>query len=101
MRKRLHQIELFLKYPNEVQEARQQRSAQNYQESKAESGSALAARTQTNRPPAEKTAPVQSTKIASRNQRVNVQYQDGTVKKDVKYKVVEDDLKNSRCVIIE
>ncbi len=87
--------------PNEVQEARQQRTATNYKESKEESGSALAARTQTNRAPIEKTAPVKSEKIAGRNERVNVQYQDGSIKKDVKYKVVEEDLKNSKCVLID
>ena len=40
-------------------------------------------------------------KIASRNQRVNVQYADGSVKKDVKFKTVEEDLKSNKCVIIE
>lgn len=87
--------------PNEVQEAKQQRSAKNYKESKADSGSSLAAQAQTNRDPIEKTAPVKSEKIASRNQRVNVQYQDGSVKKDVKYKTVEEDLKNSKCVLVD
>ena len=85
---------------NQVQEARQQRSAKNYKESKAESASALASRTQTNRAPVEKTAPVQSLKLAGRNDRVNVQYQNGEVKKDVKFKTVEDDIKSNKCVII-
>ncbi|MEP0368775.1 MAG: preprotein translocase subunit SecA [Cyclobacteriaceae bacterium] len=97
----LMKAQIPIQNPNEVQEARQQRSAKNYKESKEESGSALASRTQTNRAPVEKTAPVKSEKIASRNQRVNVQYQDGSIKKDVKYKTVEDDLKSSKCVIID
>jgi preprotein translocase subunit SecA len=32
---------------------------------------------------------------------VNVQYLDGSIKKDVKFKNVEDDIKNNKCVIIE
>lgn len=87
--------------PSQVQEARQQRSSKNYKESKEETASALASRTQTNRGPIEKTAPVKADKIASRNQRVNVQYQDGSIKKDVKYKTVEEDLKSSKCVLID
>ncbi len=88
--------------PNQVQEARTQRSNQNYQESKEDSGSLLnKGQASSNRPPAEKTQPVQSTKIASRNQRVTVQYPDGSVKKDVKYKTVEEDLKNNKCVLLD
>lgn len=85
---------------DEVQEARQQRSVKNYKESKEESGSLLN-RGQANRPPAEKVQPAKTIKIASRNQRVTVQYADGTIKKDVKFKMVEEDLKNNKCVILE
>ncbi len=46
-------------------------------------------------------APVKVIKIADRNQRVNVQYRDGRVLKDVKYKKVEDDVENGNCVVIE
>jgi preprotein translocase subunit SecA len=53
------------------------------------------------RPPAEKVMPVKSEKIASRNDRVSVQYQDGRVVKDVKYKKVEEDIRYGRCVVIE
>lgn len=97
----LMKAQIPIQDPNQVQEAKQQRSAKNYKESKEDSGSALASRTQTNRGPIEKTAPVKTEKIASRNQRVNVQYQDGSVKKDVKYKTVEEDLKSSKCVLID
>ncbi len=45
--------------------------------------------------------PVKSDKVAGRNDRVSVQYADGTVKKNVKFKTVEDDIKASRCVLIE
>ncbi len=48
----------------------------------------------------EKVAPRQAIKIADRNQRVNVQYQDGTVKKDVKYKTVEQDVESGKAVVI-
>jgi preprotein translocase subunit SecA len=85
----------------EVHEARQTRGARNYKESKEESRSALSGPSGTNRPPMEKHQPVKSMKVAGRNERVNVQYQDGSVKKDVKFKTVEDDLKNNRCVLID
>jgi preprotein translocase subunit SecA len=48
----------------------------------------------------EKVAPRHAIKIADRNQRVNVQYQDGTVKKDVKYKTVENDVERGIAVVI-
>jgi len=50
---------------------------------------------------AEKQAPVRSIKIANRNERVNVQYADGTVKRDVKYKTVEQDIQTGKAVLIE
>ena len=90
-----------VKEADEVEEAKQQRSARNYKESKEDSGSLLNKAHPTNRQPAEKVQPAKSVKIASRNQRVNVQYADGSVKKDVKFKTVEEDLKSNKCVIIE
>jgi preprotein translocase subunit SecA len=89
---------------NEVQEARAPRSRQRLQESKADSESLLSGgrRPDTrNRPPVEKTMPVKSNKIAGRNERVTVQYADGNIKKGVKFKTVEDDIKNNKCVLIE
>ena len=87
--------------PNRVQEARSSRR-ENYNESKEESKSALAGRQDTrNRPPAEKVAPIKSEKIYGRNDRVSVQYADGTVKKDVKFKVVEEDIQNNKCVVLD
>ncbi|MCU0390958.1 MAG: hypothetical protein MUE81_07560 [Thermoflexibacter sp.] len=35
-----------------------------------------------------------------RNDKVNVKYKDGTIQRDVKFKKVEDDLKNDKCVLI-
>lgn len=46
-------------------------------------------------------APAKAIKIADRNQRVNVQYRDGRIVKDVKYKKVEDDIENGDCVVIQ
>ncbi len=97
----LMKAEIPVNEADDVQAAQRQRTARNYNEQKEESRSALAGNPQGNRPPAQKAQPVQTQKIASRNQRVNVQYADGSVKKDVKFKTVEDDIKNNRCVIVE
>ncbi len=48
----------------------------------------------------ERVAPRQVIKIADRNQRVNVQYRDGRIEKDVKYKKVENDVEAGLCVVI-
>ena len=48
-----------------------------------------------------KPPPLKSQKIIGRNQRVTVQYQDGTVRENIKFKNVEEDLANERCVLIE
>ena len=54
----------------------------------------------TSRPPQEKIMPAKSEKVAGRNDRVSVQYPDGKVLRDVKYKKVEEDILNNRCIII-
>ena len=53
-------------------------------------------------PPAvlEKQQPIRAQKIANRNEKVTVQYMDGRVVRDVKYKTVEDDVLNNRCVLL-
>lgn len=51
--------------------------------------------------PVEKVAPIRSARVANRNDLVSVQYRDGSIKKDVKFKKVEEDLRNNRCVLIE
>ena len=48
-----------------------------------------------------KSSPLKGTKIADRNQRVNVQYKDGTVKRDIKFKNVEDDVVSGKAVLID
>ncbi len=50
---------------------------------------------------AEKLQPRHAQKTAGRNDRVSVQYMDGSIKKDVKYKTVEEDVLNNRCVILD
>ena len=101
----LTKADLPVREPDEVQEARSRREARkNYRESKEESKSLLSgggnpdAR---NRPPVEKAMPRKSMKIPGRNERVTVQYEDGTVKKEVKFKTVEADVLSNKCVIIE
>ncbi|GAA4348677.1 preprotein translocase subunit SecA [Hymenobacter saemangeumensis] len=49
----------------------------------------------------EKQMPVRAHKIANRNDKVSVQYMDGTVKRDVKYKSVEQDVETGRAVLID
>jgi preprotein translocase subunit SecA len=50
---------------------------------------------------AEKQTPVRAQHIANRNDKVNVQYMDGTVKRDVKYKSVEQDVQSGRAVLVD
>lgn len=95
--------------PEQVQEARAQRARVKLNEQKEESKSLLSGggsqqqpqQPQPNRPPQEKVMPVKSEKIANRNDKVSVQYPDGRVVRDVKYKKVEDDIVNNRCIIID
>ncbi|MFM9838383.1 MAG: preprotein translocase subunit SecA [Cyclobacteriaceae bacterium] len=87
---------------DQVQEARAQKR-QRLSEQKEESRSLLqggSAAPQQERTE-EKIMPVKSEKIAGRNDKVTVQYQNGTVMKDVKYKKVEDDILAGRCIVIE
>ncbi len=99
----LTKADLPVQEPEEVQEARHQRRRQRYNESKEESRSLLEGSRAgtTPRPPVENPQPRKSRKVAGRNERVTVQYQDGTIKKGVKFKTVEDDVLNNRCVLIE
>jgi preprotein translocase subunit SecA len=48
----------------------------------------------------EKVTPRQAIKIADRNQRVTVQYRDGSIKENVKYKTVEQDVEKGSAVVI-
>jgi preprotein translocase subunit SecA len=51
--------------------------------------------------PIEKQQPARAQKVANRNDKVSVQYMDGRIVRDVKYKTVEDDLLNNRCVLLD
>lgn len=98
----LVKADLPVEDPNQVQEARQARK-QQLNEKKEESRSLLSGGGQpaANRPPAEKTMPLKSEKIVGRNDRVTVQYMDGSLKKDVKFKTVEEDINSKKCVLVE
>jgi preprotein translocase subunit SecA len=102
----LTKADLPVREPDEVQEARNRREARkNYRESKEESKSLLSGGDQQaaarNRPPVEKALPRKVSNLPGRNDRVSVQYEDGTVKKDVKFKTVEQDVASNKCVLIE
>jgi preprotein translocase subunit SecA len=90
---------------NEVQSSRpaQRPQKQVYHESKEEVHSALEGprREEGHDAQRPKQQPIVSQRIANRNDKVTVQYLDGTLKKDVKFKQVEEDLKNNRCVLLE
>ena len=100
----LMKADIPVQKPEQVQEARAQRRAR-LNEQKEESRSLLSGggggQPQPDRPPQEKVMPAKSQKIAGRNDKVSVQYPDGRVLRDVKYKKVEDDILNNRCIIIE
>lgn len=100
----LMKADLPVQQAEDVREARApRRETQKLNETKEESHSLLTGKSSgaQNRPPVEKVAPVKSAKVAGRNDRVSVQYSDGTIKKDVKFKTVEEDVLNNKCVIID
>ncbi len=98
----LMKMDLPVQDSSQVQAAKTQRQKQQLQESKAESSSVLSGGGgNKNRPPVEKKMPVKSEKIVGRNDRVSVQYADGSVKKDVKFKTVEEDIKSNKCVLLD
>jgi len=103
----LMKADIPVQQPEQVQEARAQRARLRLNEQKEESKSLLSGgeraqqQPQPNRPPQEKVMPAKSEKVAGRNDKVSVQYTDGKVLRDVKYKKVEDDILNNRCIIID
>ncbi|WP_299251039.1 preprotein translocase subunit SecA [uncultured Cytophaga sp.] len=88
-----------------VREVKQQQVQQpKYKETKDEAGSAFGGGTSTQseeKQEAPKLEPIRSQKVANRNDKVSVQYVDGSVKRDIKYKSVEEDIVNNKCVLIE
>jgi preprotein translocase subunit SecA len=79
------------------------------QASKAEAGSTLnpnanraaVAASHAGRPAPQVVAPRKSDKAYGRNDKVTVQYSNGTTKKDVKYKSVDQDVQDGNCVIVD
>ena len=102
----LMKAEIPVQDSDEVQEARIKRKVK-LREQKEESQSILSggsqpqSNRQTEQPVEEKIMPVKSDKLAGRNEKVSVQYPDGRVLKDVKYKKVEEDIKSGRCIVID
>jgi preprotein translocase subunit SecA len=100
----LMKADVPIREAQEVQEARHQKR-QKLSENKEESRSLLQGGGSQpqgqQRPVEEKVMPVKSEKLAGRNDKVNVQYPDGRVLKDVKFKKVEDDVKAGRCIVID
>ena len=102
----LIKADIPVREPEEVREARRdRRKKETLDEKKEESKSLLSGGgtppTGGNRPPVEKREPAKTQKIVGRNERVTVQYSDGTVKENVKFKTVEEDVRTNKCVIIE
>jgi len=96
--------EIVSRDADKVSEARAEVKREKVSVSKAEVSSVLSG----NRPPMptsmpepEKIMPMRSQKVANRNDRVSVQYMDGAIKRDVKYKTVEEDIQNNKCVLID
>ena len=83
---------------NQVEEAKNKASKENYETNKEESRSLLTGNRTSN---PKKTQPIKSEKTFGRNSRVSVRYSDGSVKKDIKFKKVEGDINSEKCVIIE
>jgi preprotein translocase subunit SecA len=102
----LFKADIPVQRPEEVQEARPPKPAKApaLKVQKEEVHSVLegpAAEEAAEAQAAVKAVPVRSHKVAGRNDKVSVQYNDGRVVRDVKYKSVEQDVLNHRCVIIE
>jgi len=96
--------------PSQVQQAQTQRASEpRLQTSKAEvasslnpgANSAVAAAAYAGRPAPQVVAPRRVEKTFGRNDKVSVQYTDGTKKSDVKFKSVEQDIAEGKCVLIE
>ncbi len=100
----LMKADIPLREQEQVQEARSQKRVK-LSEQKEESRSLLHGGGQQpqapQRPPEEKIMPVKSERVAGRNDKVSVQYPDGRVLRDVKYKKVEEDIQSGKCIVIE
>ncbi len=84
----------------EAREAQQRKLSENKNEAHSllDGGGQPDTDTQTER---QVVQPMKSTKIHGRNDRVSVQYMDGSLKKDVKFKTVEQDVLDNKCILVE
>jgi preprotein translocase subunit SecA len=78
---------------------RQQRRPVATQTSRQEVGEPQTTEEEENTP--RRIQPVRQQKIANRNDRVTVRYANGEIKKDVKYKTVEEDIVANKCVVVD
>ena len=93
----------------DVQQARKRKQASNrkIKESKAEVNSVLSrgkeeqSAQQDTRENVEVTKPLSTQKIRGRNERVTVKYIDGTIKERVKFKSIEQDVSDNKCILVE
>lgn len=89
---------LAVQQPGEVQEAHTWKGQQNVHESKKIAHSLLSGEQQDEN---QTMQPTRSQKIAKRNERVTVQYTNGVVKRNVKFKTIEEDITNNKCILIK
>ena len=85
---------------DEVKEADKKSKHDNYATNKEESKSLLSGKRESDQSEDVKSQPIKSNKIYGRNTKVSVRYQDGSEVKDIKYKKVENDINQEKCVII-
>ena len=106
----LMKAEIPVQDSSQVQEARppQRRTQPKLQVSKEEYGSPTDQNNGNGMPnmpmptaEVEKIVPIRVMKTPSRNDVVNVQYQDGSIKRGVKFKKVEGDFLDNKCVLVD
>ena len=85
---------------DEVKEADKKTKHDNYATNKEESKSLLSGKRRTDQSEDVKSQPIKSNKIYGRNTKVSVRYQDGSEVKNIKYKKIENDINQEKCVII-
>ena len=96
----LHRSALQLPYPNAVPKEQHERAYTHLQERKQSIESLLYTKG-TNPGTTPNVQPLKSQKVAQRNQRVTVRYADGKVKENIKFKTVEEDIANEKCVLVQ
>jgi len=96
----LNRADLQLQDPEAVQEVRYASHYTHLHESKQSAESLL--HTNEQGPGTSiNVQPLKSQKVAQRNQRVTVRYANGRVKENVKFKTVEEDIANEKCMVVK